>query len=344
VFVIDVLLQGLILGASVVVILLILRLITHLIKIITQPDQREIIDEQTEPWGTKDSEEVLEDLDIPEEVKQDIAHRVESMRNSPLGEQPFGETALPQTEIPRLQPPSPSLLVYLFADRIFQQGGRLTWKMRVPCKDDVTVAAKDLAAGLLAVSFLSLREQGIIRLEPFQKKKLFVGLIPALRVVKAKQLEENELMGRTALEWLLLNLIDREDDDLSKLLKGWLVPGVWRETRLYEHVMGLPAREATIFGYIESSSGEEPFQVLERVEKPVTLGRFNRGPLRLAEELEARCEKIATLEQSFADFALRMQNLQSTEAELYALLLDECTGAIDNGITDMDRPFRFRWW
>ena len=106
----------------------------------------------------------------------------------------------------------------------------------------------------------------------------------------------------------------------------------------------MPAKEALIFGYIESSSGEPSIQVLKRVEKPVTLGRFNRGPLRLAEELEARCDKIATLEQRFTDFALRMQNLQSTEAELYALLLDECAGAIDKGITDMDRPFRFRWW
>jgi hypothetical protein len=71
--------------------------------------------------------------------------------------------------------------------------------MRVPCKDDVTVAAKDLAAGLLAVSFLSLREQEMIRLEPFQKQKLFVGPTPALRVVKAKQIEEDELIGRAPL-------------------------------------------------------------------------------------------------------------------------------------------------
>ena len=180
---IEVLLQGLILGVFTGGILLILKLITHLIK-------RATIDEQTEP------EEFLEDLDIPEEVKQDIVRRVESMRNQPQGEQTFADTALSQTETPRLQPPSPSMLVYLFADRIFQQGGRLTWKMRVPCKDDVTVAAKDLAAGLIAVSFLSLREQGFIRLEPFEKQKLFVGPTPALRVVKAKQIEEDELVGR----------------------------------------------------------------------------------------------------------------------------------------------------
>jgi hypothetical protein len=345
--VIEVLLHGLILGVSVVVILLILRLITHgVIKIVTQHERREIIDEQTEPWSTKDSEEVLEDLDIPEEVKQDVARRVESMKIAPQGEQTFAETALPQTESPRLQPPSPSMLVYLFADRIFQQAGRLTWKMRVPCKDDITVSAKDLAAGIIAVSFLNLREQGFIRLEPFEKQKRFVGPTPALRVVKAKQIEENDSLGRTGLEWLLLIfLTDQEDDDVGNLLKRrWLVPGAWRAVHLYEHVIGMPAIEALIFGYLESSSGEEPRRVLEKVEKPVTLGRFNRGPLRLAEELEARCEKIATLEQRFADFALRMQNLQSTEAELYALLLDECASAIDNGITDMDRPFSFRWW
>jgi hypothetical protein len=303
---------------------------------------RKVIDEQMEPWGIKVSE-VIVGVDIPEEVKGDIARPAESERIPPQGEHPFAETALPQTERPRLEP-SPSMLVYLFADRIFQQGGWATWKFRVPCKDDVTVAAKDLAAGLLTVSFLNLREQGIIRLEPFQKKSRWKGPRLALRVVKVNQIEEDKLIGRAPLESLIVNLIDQEDDDVSNLLKSWLVPGVWREAHLYEHVIGIPAREAIVFGYIESSSGEEPSQALKTVEKPVTLGRFNSGPLRLAVELEARCEKIATLEGRFDDFALRMQNLQSNEAELYALLLDECAGAIDNGVTDMDRPFRFRWW
>jgi hypothetical protein len=268
----------------------------------------------------------------------------------PQGDQLSARTALPQTEtlpLPPLRPPSPSMLVYLFADRILPQGGWAKWKMRVPCKDDVTVAAKDLAAGLIAVSFLNLREQGIIRLEPSQKKKLFVGPIPALRVVKVNQIEEKELLGRAALEWLILmSLRDQaEDDDVRNLLnQRWLVSGAWREAQLYEHVIGMAATEAIFFDYIESRSGEASLQVLEKVEKPVTLGRFRSGPLRLAEELEARCEKIATLEGRFEEFALRMQNLQSTEAELYALLVDECAGAIDNGITDMDRPFQFRWW
>jgi hypothetical protein len=241
------------------------------------------------------------------------------------------------------------MLVYLFADRIFQQGGRATWKVRVPCKDDVTVAAKDLAAGLIAVSFLHLREQGIIRLEPFQETSFWKGPTSTLRVVKAKQIEENELFGRAGLELSILTMLgDREDNDISNLLKRWLVPGAWRETQLYEHVIGRPANEAIVFGYIESSSGSEPLQVLERVGKPVTnpvtLGRFNSGPLRLAEELDPRCEKIATLEERFDDFALHMRNLQTTETELYTLLADECAGAIDNAIYDMDRPFRFRWW
>jgi hypothetical protein len=239
------------------------------------------------------------------------------------------------------------MLVYLFADRIFPQGGRAKWKMRVPCKDDVMVAANDVAAGILAVSFLNLREQGFIRLEPFQKESRWKGPRPALRVVKPNQIEEDELIGGTVLEWLILmSLRDQaEDDDVRNLLKQrWLVSGAWREAHLYEHVIGMAATEAIISGYIESSSGEDSFQVLERVKKPVTLGRFWNGPLRLAEGLEARCEKIATLEGRFEEFALRMQNIQSTEAELYGLLVDECAGAIDNGISNMDRPFSFRWW
>jgi hypothetical protein len=270
----------------------------------------------------------------------------------PQSDQPSARSALPQTEtpplppLPHLRPPTPSMLVYLFADRIFQQGGRALWKMRVPCKEDVTVAAKDLAAGIIAVSFLNLREQGFIRLEPSQKKKLFVGSIPALRVVKVNQIEEAKLIGRAAPEWLILgSLIDQaEDDDVRNLLKRWLVSGALRAAHLYELVIGMAATEAILFGYIESTSGEDSLQALKRVEKPVTLGsRVWKRPLRLAEGLEARCEKIATLEGRFEEFALRMQNIQSTEAELYGLLVDECAGAIDNGISDLDRPFSFRW-
>jgi hypothetical protein len=209
-------------------------------------DLRKVIDEQMEPWGIKVNK-VIVDVDIPEEEKRDMARQAEGMRMPPEGEQPFEETALPQMEIPRLEP-SPSMLVYLFADRIFQEGGWATWKVRVPCKDDVAVAAKDLAAGLLTVSFLNLREGGIIRLEPFQKKSRWKGPRPALRVVRVNQIEEEELIGRSPLETLIVNLIDQEEDDLSNLLKRWLVPGVWREAHLYEHVLGIPAREAIVFG------------------------------------------------------------------------------------------------
>jgi hypothetical protein len=265
----------------------------------------------------------------------------------PQADPPSARTALPQTETLRLRRATPRMLVYLFADRIFPQGGRAKWKMRVPCKEDVTVAANDVAAGLIAVSFLNLREQGIIRLEPFQKESRWKGPRPALRVVKPNQIEEDELIGGTALEWLILmSLRDQAEDDVRNLLKQrWLRSGALREAHLYEHVIGMAAQEAIIFGYIESSSGEDSFQVLERVKKPVTLERrFWRSPLRLAEGLEACCEKIATLEERFEEFALRMQNIQSTEAELYGLLVDECAGAIDNGISDLDRPFSFRWW
>jgi hypothetical protein len=264
----------------------------------------------------------------------------------PQADPPSARTALPQTETLRLRHATPSMLVYLFADRIFPQGGRAKWKMTVPCKEDVTVAANDLAAGIIAVSFLNLREQGIIRLEPFQKESRWKGPRPALRVVKPNQIEEDELIGGTALEWLILmSLRDQaEDDDVRNLLnQRWLVPGALRAAHLYEHVIGMAATQAIFFGYIESSSGDEPQEVLRKVGNPVTHGWWLGVPLRLAEELEPRCEKIATLEGRFEEFALRMQNIQSTEAELYGLLVDECAGAIDNGISDLDRPFSFRW-
>jgi hypothetical protein len=152
--------------------------------------------------------------------------------------------------------------------------------------------------------------------------------------------------GRLVLEpkrakALLTSLSDHEDDDVSNLLKQhWLVPGAWREAQLYEQLIGMPAKEALIFGYIENSRGEDPVEV----RKPVTLGRVGSGPLRLAEGLEPRCEKIAALEGRFDDFALRMQSFQTAEAEIYALLLDECAGAIERSITNRDLPFRFRWW
>src|SRR5215210_221821 len=237
--------------------------------------------------------------------------------------------------------PTPSMLVYLFADRLFQQKRRAKWKrartIRVPCKDDVAVAAKDLAGGLFAVSFWNLREQGIISLEPFQKKTLLGDSTPALRVVKVNQIE-----SKSILEALILHLLrDQAEDDVRTLVKRWFGSDEIRESQLYGLLIGIPAREAINLGYIgqiDSSSGEEP----EKVDMPVTLGRFRTGPLRLAEGLEPRCEKIATLEGSFNDFALRMQDFQTTEAELYALLLNECTGAVLSCISSLDRPWGYK--
>ena len=41
------------------------------------------------------------------------------------------------------------------------------------------------------------------------------------------------LSAEPPLEWLLLMFLrDREEDDISNLLKGWLVPGAWREAHL----------------------------------------------------------------------------------------------------------------
>jgi regulator of protease activity HflC (stomatin/prohibitin superfamily) len=39
---------------------------------------RKVIDEQTEPWGIKVSEVLIREVDLPEEVKRDMARRAES--------------------------------------------------------------------------------------------------------------------------------------------------------------------------------------------------------------------------------------------------------------------------
>jgi regulator of protease activity HflC (stomatin/prohibitin superfamily) len=41
---------------------------------------RKVIDEQTEPWGIKISEVLIREVDLPEEVKRDMARRAESER------------------------------------------------------------------------------------------------------------------------------------------------------------------------------------------------------------------------------------------------------------------------
>jgi regulator of protease activity HflC (stomatin/prohibitin superfamily) len=41
---------------------------------------RKIIDEQTEPWGIEVSEVLIKEVDLPEEVKRDMARRAESER------------------------------------------------------------------------------------------------------------------------------------------------------------------------------------------------------------------------------------------------------------------------
>ena len=43
---------------------------------------RKIMDEQTEPWGIQVSKVILKDVELPEELKRDMARRTESERAS----------------------------------------------------------------------------------------------------------------------------------------------------------------------------------------------------------------------------------------------------------------------
>ncbi len=145
-----------------------------------------------------------------------------------------------------------------------------------------------------------------------------------LRVVRVNQVE------RYGLEGEILNVLSaRGDDDVHSLIRRWFGSDYPRH-KLNEWVIGVPAFEALVLGYIGSRSGEKP----EEVPQPVKRGGswFKRGPYHLAEELEPRCEKIATLEGRFNDLAVRWQSFQTTEAELYTLLLSQCRGAISSRV------------
>jgi regulator of protease activity HflC (stomatin/prohibitin superfamily) len=43
---------------------------------------RKIMDEQTEPWGIQVSKVIVKDVELPEELKRDMARRAQSERES----------------------------------------------------------------------------------------------------------------------------------------------------------------------------------------------------------------------------------------------------------------------
>jgi len=63
-----------------------------------------------------------------------------------------------------VESPTPSLLLYLFADRVLGRGRMPFGRVALPCRD-TKVRGRQLADNLLATAYWSLMEQGLVRLE-----------------------------------------------------------------------------------------------------------------------------------------------------------------------------------
>jgi hypothetical protein len=96
--------------------------------------------------------------------------------------------------VPPTAAPSAPLLLFLFADKFVPAASRLTGAHEVPCRN-VKAALNPLADLMLAVGFWSLRQQGIIQIEPLAKKKMLVMNTTVARVTTLRSAPAPGLEG-----------------------------------------------------------------------------------------------------------------------------------------------------
>ncbi len=199
---------------------------------------------------------------------------------------------------------SPSALMYLFGDRFAPKGNPLTQDVPVPCKE-TKVQMKKLATVQLAAAFWSLREQGVVSLETFQKK----GFLRTSTKVRVHPLSAAQ---RPGLEGAMLSALSGSGEDTAHD-----VVYRWYESdglNPWQIALEVAIEEAVAHGYVERAS--------------VGLGGAVMNMLSYGKNLTPRCERIVSLEGEANALVSKWETFQAVEAELYAKLLDECGDAI----------------
>lgn len=199
------------------------------------------------------------------------------------------------------QPPTPSLLLYFFADRVLPKAMLGT---KAPL-GDVNVSTGNLAREVFAAAFWNLRESGLIRLDVIRQKVLFVNTT-SLQVVRTGQ------GTRDSLEGAILRQLtgDPKRDTVKAIVMRWYgkdvpnpdsIPVAWAES------------EGVTKGFIDVVDAHR------NVVAATFLGKTNRIPNR---------EKIITLEPAFSQVFSRWQAFKAHEAELAKQLVHDVSSGI----------------
>lgn len=190
--------------------------------------------------------------------------------------------------------PSPSLLFYLFADKLlpvvqYKLGLPVHLPQGVPCKD-VSVGQFQLAELLVAVAFWNLRERELISLETHPARKLLIIPMTAVRVA-ARQKAASQPVPPLSLDAAILDALEAGHDgqDAHPIIRA--IAGKSCEN---------PHQE-----YIWRVSGEA-------------------GATGLVEQNQFNCQRMAALEARADDYLGRWRSFQSNETRLYDALLKSC--------------------
>jgi hypothetical protein len=132
-----------------------------------------------------------------------------------------------------LPTPTPSLLVYLFADRLLPSDTIVRLGAPVPCST-AQVKMTDLSRTLLAVTFWSLRERGLIELQLVRRRRLLLGSKWGIAV---QRLDVEPAFGLERAFMTLPNIdpdayVDQDTSglpgplgDVSEVLSSWFAGG-----------------------------------------------------------------------------------------------------------------------
>ncbi len=228
---------------------------------------------------------------------------------APAAEEAANAASLPLPP-PKPQEPSPSLLVYLFADRLLRSDTALKLGAPVPCSDQ-EVRMTDLATTSLAAAFWNLGERDAFRLRATTRRRLL--LFKRTRV-EVERLRAERLPG---LEGRLME-VPSEDPDAY----------------VDEDTSGRPGPLGDVRAAVQSwlSGGREDPEwaiVAELVDEAEALGVVETGEEDAdGGESKIRCSEVTAAEAPFEVFEACWRQFGEDEPVLRSLLLRECGKAI----------------
>jgi hypothetical protein len=209
--------------------------------------------------------------------------------------------------------PSPSLLLFLFADKLipvvpYKLGLPLRAPHPVPCKGAM-VEQVALAETLLAVAFWSLREQGVVALQPCASRKMLlvpstavrVSLCPDARAAATLAVSHQE--KPVGLEAAIRNALvqGHEGEDVHAVIRAVAAGGDENPHAMFIH---RAAWEATVVGLLQFG----------------TQGHHLPGDL--------DCARVAALEARADEVLARWRDFQSSEPVLHLALVKSCASGL----------------